>query len=128
VLDIDNPLAKSGDDYPARIYIVVKYGIFPWQSRALNYLWCNKPTVRKYWLNPFTDRAAMIPVRCGERGLGSWQSQQVNIVEDYQRIFNSPLTRIQGIALMTDADNSGGKVSAYYRSIVLSPSAAEASQ
>jgi len=128
VLDIDNPLAKRGDDYPARIYIVVKYGIFPWQSRALNYIWCNKPTARQYWFNPFTDQAAMIPVRCGEQGLGRWQSQQVNIVQDYQRIFHSPLTRIQGIALMTDADNSGGSVSAHYSSIRLSNTLAEAGQ
>lgn len=120
VLNIDSALTKGGDDYAARIYIVVKYGIFPWQSRALNYIWCNKTTALEYWLNPFTEKAAMIPVRCGEQGLGQWQSQQVNILQDYQRIFNRPLERIHGIAVMTDADNSGSRVSADYRTIGLS--------
>jgi hypothetical protein len=128
VLDIDDALTKAGDDYAARIYIVVKYGFFPWQSRALNYVWCNRATSLDYWLNPFTDKAAMIPVRCGEQGLGLWQSQQVNILEDYQRIFNRPLERIHGVAVMTDADNSGGRVSAHYGTIRLSSTDLEAGQ
>lgn len=120
VYNLDNPHTKAGDDYPARIYIVVKTGFFPWQTRALNYVWCNKKPSAQYWPNPFTEKAVMIPVRCGEEGLGSWHHERVNFVADYKRIFNKDLKKIHGIAIMTDSDNGKGKARAYYKKIVLS--------
>ncbi len=120
VYDINNPEIEKGDDYPARIYVVIKYGFFPWQTRALNYIWCNKKTEKSFWPNPFSQKAVMIPVRCGVQGVGLWHSERVNVVDDYYRIFGQRIDRIDGVAIMTDSDNSGGFGAAYYRDIVFS--------
>ncbi|MDM3872648.1 DUF3047 domain-containing protein [Porticoccus sp. W117] len=118
VYDIDDPLTKSGDDYPARIYVVVKLSPFPWDTLALNYVWCNRETDLPPWKNPFSKNSVMIPVRCGEKGLGQWHQQRVNVAADFERHFGRKFDTAHGVAIMSDSDNAGGAARAYYRDIV----------
>lgn len=111
---------KSQDDYPARIYVIVKEGIFPWQARSLNYVWASHSPKQAFWPNPYTDRAIMIPLRNSGDNLQQWYGERVNIAEDYQRVFGRSITEIHGIAIMSDADNTGGTAHAYYDSLIFS--------
>jgi len=117
---IKNQQIKQGDDYPARIYVVVRDGWLPWQVRALNYVWSNHTTELSHWNNPFTDQAIMIPLKSGSTLLGQWHHEQVNISEDFYRVFGERIEKIDGVAIMTDADNAGGKATAYYGNIYFS--------
>ena len=112
-----DPLAKAGDDYPARLYVVVKTGPFPWQTLALNYVWANREPPAAFWPNPFTDRAVMMPLRWGEAGAGDWQTERVNVRADLQRAFGRDIDRIDGVAVMTDGDNSDSDGVAWYRQL-----------
>ena len=44
---VDKPLhaldekTKSGDDYGARIYVVIDGGLFFWNTKAINYVWAS---------------------------------------------------------------------------------------
>ena len=114
-----DPLTKAGDDFPARIY-VVKKGFFPWQTKALNYVWANNKSNRSYWPNPFTASAVMIPVKAGRNGLGQWHSQQVDVRADFMRIFNLSVEQIDGVAIMSDSDNSQGTTEAYFGELYFS--------
>jgi len=120
VYPIENQQHKQGDDYPARIYVVVRDGWLPWQVRALNYVWSNQTTELSHWDNPFTDQAIMIPLKAGSGQLGQWHHEQVNIAEDFYRVFGERIEKIDGVAIMTDADNAGGKATAYYGNIYFS--------
>ncbi|MGH1371248.1 MAG: DUF3047 domain-containing protein [Cellvibrionaceae bacterium] len=111
---ITNARQKNQDDYPARIYLVIKEGIFPWQVRSLNYVWASHKPQEDFWPNPYTDRAIMIPLRDANDAQQKWVSEKINIVADYQRIFGRRISEIHGIAIMTDTDNTGGKAHAYY--------------
>lgn len=111
---------KSQDDYPARIYVVVKEGIFPWQVRSLNYVWASHDPKEVFWPNPYTHRAIMIPLRNSSDNLQQWYGEKVNIAEDYQRVFGRSITEAHGIAIMSDADNTGGTAHAYYDSLIFS--------
>ena len=62
----------------------------------------------------------MIAIQAGEKGLGNWHSHQVNIKEDYYRVFGKRISKIDGIALMTDADNAGHSATSYFGSIFFS--------
>ena len=44
---------KAGDDYPARIYIVTEDGLFPWQSKAVNYVWAGTLPKETRWMQRF---------------------------------------------------------------------------
>lgn len=117
---IDDQRIKAGDDFPARVYVVVKTGFLPWQTRALNYVWSNYSTGEDSWPNPFTDNAIMIPLRFGPAGVGQWYRERVNVREDYFKQFNQWIDHIDGIAIMSDSDNAGGSATAYYGAISFS--------
>lgn len=110
-------LVKEEDDFPARIYVVVKNGFLPWDTLAINYVWAGGDIDKTSWPNPFTEKAIMVPVVKGEQGRGEWRQEKVNVVEDFKRLFNKDISRIAGVAIMTDADNHGGVSAADYGGI-----------
>jgi hypothetical protein len=111
---------KTGDDYAARIYVVFKTGYTPLSTKALNYVWSSNNTTDKYWPNPFTEKAIMIPLRSKQDKAGTWQHEKVNIKEDLKQYFKKLPIYIDGVAIMTDTDNSQGKASASYGDIYFS--------
>lgn len=115
---IDAPeTEKSGDDYGARIY-VVREGLFgKLTARALNYVWSQRQPVGSHWPNAFTDRTTMWSVNSGEQRLGDWVTHTRNVRADWREVFGTDIERIDGIAIMTDADNSGSRAEARYGSI-----------
>ncbi|MEM8557708.1 MAG: DUF3047 domain-containing protein [Bacteroidota bacterium] len=129
---------KSGDDYPARIYITFDYDAANLSMgerlkrraaqaltsqeiplRALSYIWSNDARSDDPVPNPFTDWVMMVPVEGGTANVGTWVTERRNIVEDYRRAFGEEPPAITGIAIMTDADNTGEAVSAYYGDLIL---------
>lgn len=120
IYNIDNAETRQGDDYAARIYVVVQEGPLPWDTKAINYVWCNNKTDKEYWPNPFSADSIMIPVRCGVEGLGQWHYERVNVANDFYRAFNMHIERAHGVAIMSDSDNAGGSALAYYGNIKFS--------
>jgi len=76
--------------------------------------------LRGYWPNAFTDKAIMIPLRFKEDALHSWQQEKVNVKTDYLQHFDYLPMCIEGIAIMTDTDNSNGSAIASYGDIYFS--------
>lgn len=130
---------KSGDDYPARLYITFAYDgdqVGIWEKvkfntirlfhgeyppvRALAYIWANKLPRQSMAANPYTDRLQMIAVESGAEHVGSWRRASRNIVEDYRRAFGHEPPTISGIAIMTDTDDTGSEAMAWYGDIILS--------
>jgi hypothetical protein len=111
---------KSGDDYPARIYVVISGGLFFWRTRALNYVWSSNQSANSHWVNAFTSNAICIAQESGATHLGEWITEKRNILADIKRYLNMDATHIDAVAIMTDTDNSGQSATAYYRDIYFS--------
>lgn len=127
---------KSGDDYPARIYITFKYnpskvglfgrakyemlrllyGEFP-PLDAINYVWASKAPVGTMVPNAYTDQVMMFVIESGSAKLGQWVSEERNVYEDYKKAFGGEPPMISGVAIMTDTDNTGEFATAYYGDI-----------
>ena len=114
---IDNERTKKGDDFAARVYVVISGGIFFWRTLALNYVWSANQPRGLDWPNPFTSNAHMVSVRGKEDPTGVWFEETRNVREDLRRYFGDDIDQIDGIALMTDTDNSKGSAVAYYANI-----------
>ena len=132
---------KSGDDYPARIYITFEYDsektTFSKRFRykagralfgdipiaALNYIWETKTAVGTIVGNAYTDFAQMIVVESGAGRIGMWVDEERNIYEDYRNAFGEDPPMINGVAIMTDTDDTGEQATAYYGDIVFRKSA-----
>lgn len=129
--------SKSGDDYPARIYITFEYdsskvgffekakyeaarliyGQYP-PIGAINYIWESKAPVGTIVPNPYTDRVMMIVTQSGSAKLNQWVTEERNIYEDYKKAFGEAPPMISGVAIMTDSDNTKESATAYFGDIV----------
>jgi hypothetical protein len=105
---------KSGDDYPARVYVVVSGGAAFWKTRSLVYVWSSNQPVGATWNNAFTSNARVMALRSGTKDAGRWVSEKRDIRADFRQLFGEDIDHIDAVALMTDADNSGQKASAWY--------------
>lgn len=110
--------SKSGDDYAARIYVVISGGLFFWRTRALNYVWSSNQDIGAVWPNAFTDNATLVAVRNAGSPMNEWVTEKRNIREDIKRYLNLDVDHVDAVAIMTDTDNSGQTATAYYRDIV----------
>ena len=120
-----NEQAKSGDDYAARVYVVVSGGAAFWQTKAINYVWSSTSPVGKVWPNAYAYAGAngklmMIALRSSTDQTGTWYSEKRNILADLKHQFGEDIAYIDAVAIMTDTDNSQGKVTAYYGDIYFS--------
>jgi len=130
---IDAPVAaadmrhKSGDDYAARVYL--SFELAPEQldlatraklalgrlrygkevpGAAVNYVWDNRNPVDTVRDNAYTDRARMFVLRSGSAQAGRWITERRDVAADFRRAFGYPPARLQGLAIATDTDNTGG--------------------
>lgn len=123
---VDKPLpelneqTKAGDDYSARVYVIVKRGFAPWKTNALNYVWSSNKAPRQSWPNAFTDKAIMIPLRTSLDANQQWVSEKINVKVDFEQYFGASIDEIDGVAIMVDADNSGLQAAASFGDVFFS--------
>ncbi|MCC7487063.1 MAG: DUF3047 domain-containing protein [Burkholderiales bacterium] len=84
---------------------------------TLMYIWENRAQKGQVIPNPHTGRIRMIVAESGPAMTGTWKLESQNVYEDYVRAFREPPGRIKAIAIMTDTDNTGASVEAYYGDI-----------
>jgi hypothetical protein len=135
-----DPRRRDGDDYPARLYVAFRfdpgratrwerarygayrllYGRYP-PGVAINYVWTTALPEGTVLDNAYTDRAKIVVVRSGPAQVGRWVTESRDVYEDYRRVVGGEPPPIEGIALMTDTDDTGERAVAYYADIALRP-------
>jgi len=136
VIQSSDVFSKEADDYAARIYITFEYdpdkvsfgkkvkykagrlifGDIP--IAAINYIWESKTPKGTIVANAYTDFVKMIVVESGEEKVGKWVQEERNVYEDYKKAFNEEPPLINGVAIMTDTDNTGESANAFYGDII----------
>ena len=110
-LPIADEQVKGGDDFAARVYAVSEgFGLLG-LPLVVTYVWANAP-VGSAWPNPFTARAVMVVVDSGPGGV--WRHHERNVRKDFRLYHGKDVKRLDGIAIMTDTDNSGTEGRAWY--------------
>ena len=113
--------SKDGDDYAARMYVVVDGGFFFWKTIALNYVWSSNERTNKEWPNAFAgDNAQMIALQGSDTPIKVWRKEKRNLAQDFKAYFGQDIDEIDAIAIMTDTDNAQGEAEARYRRIYFS--------
>lgn len=113
---------KAGDDYAARLYVIVSGGWLFWRTKALNFVWSGRKAKGQQWPNAFApDNALMHALRGSDDPEGQWFQERVNVRELLSGWFGEDVRYIHAVALMTDTDNSGGTARASYADIYFSP-------
>ncbi|MEW6683370.1 MAG: DUF3047 domain-containing protein [Nitrospirota bacterium] len=130
---------KEGDDYPARIYITFAYdpqkvgfskrakyraarllvGDLP--IGAITYIWDGRTPRGTVVDNAYTDFVKMIVIESGDEHVNQWMIEERNVYDDYRRAFGEEPPLVNGVAIMTDSDNTQESATAYYGDIVFKP-------
>lgn len=85
---------------------------------TLMYIWENRVPKDTVIPNLHTSRIRMIVAESGRDRLGVWQDVARNLYEDYRKAFGEEPGSITAIGIMTDTDNTGENIHAYYGDIV----------
>ncbi len=93
----------------------------PLPYATLMYVWDPTRPVGTLIPHPRSGRVRKLVVVSGDAPLGRWTDVKRNLAADYERAFGEPATRMTGMALMTDSNNTGVRSQAWYGPIRWTP-------
>jgi len=115
-----NENSKKGHDYAARVFVVKKTGATPLSNRAMNYVFSSNNDVNTYHPSPFTKKSIDYVLSTTKENLNEWVTVKVNVRDHFKKFHNLDLDEINGVAIMSDTDNSKLSSIAYYQNIYFS--------
>ncbi len=111
---------KKGHDFAARVFAIKKTGATPLSNRAINYVFSSNNEIGKSWRSPYTKKSIDNVLSTTKEHLNEWVTVKANVKEDFNKLHNLNVNEIDGIAIMTDTDNSKLKAVTYYQNIFFS--------
>ena len=115
-----NENSKKGHDYAARVFVVKKTGATPLSNRAMNYVFSSNNDINTYQPSPFTKKSIDYVLSTTKENLNEWVTVKVNVRDHFKKFHNLDLEKINGVAIMSDTDNSKLRSIAYYQNIYFS--------
>ena len=112
--------SKKGHDYAARVFVIKKTGATPLSNRAMNYVFSSNDEIDTNHPSPYTKKSIDYVLSTTKKNLNKWVSVKINVKEHFQKYLNMDVNEIDGVAIMTDTDNSKKKAIAYYKNIYFS--------
>ena len=111
---------KKGHDFAARIFAVKKTGATPLSNRAINYVFSSNSDVGLNWPSPYTKKSIDYVLSTTKENLNEWVTVKSNVKEDFKKFHNLDVNELDGLAVMSDTDNSKMKSVAYFQNIYFS--------
>jgi len=115
-----NEQIKAGADSVLGVYVVLS-GL-PLVT-AIKYIWSDTLPVGTAFNSPFSSGTKMIVVQSGRALTGTWGNEERHVLSDYERLFGKggkhPMA--QGIAILTDSDNTNSRAAGDYAHISIHP-------
>ena len=112
--------SKKGHDYAARVFVIKKTGSTALSNRAINYVFSSNEDVGKFWKSPFTKKSTDYVLSSTKNNLNEWVTVKTNVRKDFKKIYDIDVEEIEGVAIMTDTDNSKKLAISYYQNIYFS--------
>jgi len=112
--------SKKGHDYAARVFVIKKTGATALSNRALNYVFSSNNEINQNWFSPYTKKSVDYILSTTKKNFNEWVTVKVNVKEHFKKFYNLDVDSLDGIALMTDTDNSELHAISYYQNIFFS--------
>ena len=111
---------KKGHDYAARVFVIKKTGATPLSNRAINYVFSSNNEVGSNWPSPYTKKSIDNVLASTKKNLNEWITVKANVKNDFKKFHNLDVNELDGLAIMSDTDNSKMKSIAYFQNIYFS--------
>ena len=112
--------AKKGHDFAARVFVIKKTGATALSNRAINYVFSSNQDVGRNSPSPYTKKSVDNVLATTKTNLNEWVTVKANVKEDFKKFHNLDVNELDGIAIMSDTDNSKQKSITYYQNIYFS--------
>jgi len=111
-----NEEKKKTGDSAAGVYVLFPGFAVPY---SIKYVWSTTREVGTIVNSPFTNRSKIIVIKSGKSDIGKWITEKRNVYQDFIKVFKvkSPDKKPQGIALLSDSDNTKTSAKADYDDI-----------
>ena len=112
--------SKKGHDFAARVFVIKKTGATPLSNRAINYVFSSNNEVGTNYPSPYTKKSIDNVLASTKNNLDKWITVKANVKEDFKRLHDLDVDELDGLAIMSDTDNSKMKSIAYFQNIYFS--------
>ena len=112
--------SKKGHDFAARVFVVKKTGATALSNRAVNYVFSSNNSINESWISPFTKKSIDYVLSTTKDNLNQWVTVKANVKDHFKKLHNLEVNELNGVAIMTDTDNSKLKAISYYQNIYFS--------
>ena len=89
-------------------------------NRAINYVFSSNVEVGENWSNPYTKKSIDNVLSTTKENLNKWVTVKANVKEDFKRFHDLNVDELDGLAIMSDTDNSKLTSVAFYQNIYFS--------
>ena len=111
---------KKGHDFAARVFVIKKTGATPLSNRAINYVFSSNNKVGFNSPSPYTKKSIDNVLSSTKNNFDEWITVKANVKEDFKKFHDLDVNELDGLAIMSDTDNSKMKAIAYYQNIYFS--------
>jgi len=112
--------SKKGHDFAARVFVVKKTGLTALSNKAINYVFSSNNSIDKHWRSPYTKSSIDYVLSTTKEHLNEWITVKANVKDHFKQLHGLDVKVIDGLAIMTDTDNSRLKAISYYQNIYFS--------
>ena len=113
--------SKKGHDFAARVSVIKEIGSLPWQKKAMNYVFSSNEKTNSHWTGPYRKQIIdYVASSLVDTKINSWVTVKLNVKEHFKKFLDLELGEIDGVAIMTDTDNTKQKAVSYYKNIYFS--------
>ena len=111
---------KKGHDFAGRVFVIKKTGATPLSNRAVNYVFSSNNDIGSNWPSPYTKKSIDNVLSTTKKNFNEWVTVKANVKEDFKKFHDLDVDELDGIAVMTDTDNSKLTATTYYQNIFFS--------
>ena len=111
---------KKGHDFAGRVFVIKKTGATPLSNRAINYVFSSNAKIGENWRSPYTKKSIDNVLSTTNNNINEWVTVKANVKEDFKKLHDLEINKLDGVAIMTDTDNSKMKAITYYQNIFFS--------
>ena len=111
---------KKGHDFAARVFVVKKTGTTPLSNRAINYVFSSNNEIGFNSPSPYTKKSIDFVLASTKNNMNEWVTVKANVKEHFKKFHNLDVNEIDGLAIMSDTDNSKMKSITYFQNIYFS--------
>ena len=111
---------KKGHDFAARVFAVKKTGATPLSNRAINYVFSSNNEIGFNSTSHYTKKSIDNVLASTKKNINEWVTVKANVKEDFKKFHDLEVNELDGLAIMSDTDNSKMKAIAYFQNIYFS--------